>query len=95
MGTFLRTVKETGEIPEDHKSHDHLNEQKDIPIDREVRDKWTARFQKICEEADRNGEELVWGILDGFLLYWHPVGPFTLQIREHCLTRAPRTCSTH
>lgn len=72
MGTFLRTVKETGEIPEDHKSHDHLNEQKDIPIDREVRDKWTARFQKICEEADRNGEELVWGILDGFLLYWHP-----------------------
>ncbi|KXN90122.1 Nicotinamide riboside kinase [Leucoagaricus sp. SymC.cos] len=70
---FLRRVKQTGEIPVDHRSHDHLNEQKDIPIPPELRDSWVAEFQKIKDERE-TGEAsttVVWALVDGFLLYWH------------------------
>ena len=66
-------MKRTGEIPPEHVSHDHLNEQKDIPIDDSVFQKWKARFERIEEESRAKGEEVKWVIVDGFLLYWHPV----------------------
>lgn len=71
--TFLRRVKETGEIPLDHRSHDHLNEQKDIPIPNEVRDSWITEFKRIQEERESGDDatQLVWVLVDGFLLYWH------------------------
>ena len=37
-------------------SHDHLNEQKDIPIDNEVFQKWKACFEKIEEEGLKEGK---------------------------------------
>ncbi|KAF9453943.1 P-loop containing nucleoside triphosphate hydrolase protein [Macrolepiota fuliginosa MF-IS2] len=71
--TFLRHVKETGEVPQDHRSHDHLNEQKEITVPDKVRECWIAEFQRLKEEreAQENGTRLVWALVDGFLLYWH------------------------
>lgn len=72
----MRRVKETGEIPPDHRSHDHLNEQKEIAVPDELRECWSAEFQRIKEEreAGENGKRIVWALVDGFLLYWHKVG---------------------
>lgn len=66
-------VKRTGIIPPEHVSHDHLNEQKDIPIDDTVFQKWKTRFEQIEQEHRTRGEQLKWVMVDGFLLYWHSV----------------------
>ncbi|KAL1709185.1 hypothetical protein EV121DRAFT_195359 [Schizophyllum commune] len=81
MIKFLKEVKQTGRIPDDHYSHDHLNEQKDVPIPEEVRARWTQKFQELAERESRQGEQLVWGLVDGFLLYWHPEVFEQLDIR--------------
>ncbi|KAI5893710.1 P-loop containing nucleoside triphosphate hydrolase protein [Schizophyllum commune H4-8] len=81
MIRFLKEVKQTGRIPDDHYSHDHLNEQKDVPIPEEVRARWTQQFQELAERESRQGEQLVWGLVDGFLLYWHPEVFEQLDIR--------------
>jgi len=71
--SFLRHVKETGKIPPDHRSHDHLNEQKDVPIPDVVRDKWVRVFEDIARKQEgQKREKIIWGLVDGFLLYWHP-----------------------
>lgn len=71
---FLRTVKDTGEIPPDHRSHDHLNEQKEIKLDDQVYERWKAAFADAKQKREETGKEpIVWGLVDGFLLYWHPV----------------------
>ncbi|KIK68934.1 hypothetical protein GYMLUDRAFT_255552 [Collybiopsis luxurians FD-317 M1] len=72
MMEFLKRVKATGVIPPDHRSHDHLNEQKQVPLSEETTSKWSRRFEQIQDEAERNGEKIIWGLVDGFLLYWHP-----------------------
>ncbi|RDB24774.1 Nicotinamide riboside kinase [Hypsizygus marmoreus] len=69
---FLQHVKETGTIPPDHRSHDHLNEQKEVKVDDEVRNRWTEVFEELRKEKEENGQEkIVWGLVDGFLLYWN------------------------
>ncbi|KAG6866673.1 hypothetical protein C0991_000783 [Blastosporella zonata] len=69
---FLREVKTTGKIPADHQSHDHLNEQKDIKIGDSVRDMWIESFETMRKEREQRGEEkIIWGLVDGFLLYWN------------------------
>ncbi|KAG5734515.1 Nicotinamide riboside kinase [Termitomyces sp. T112] len=68
---FLRGVKATGKIPNDHRSHDHLNEQKEIKIDDEVRDRWIEVFEAIQKQREQQGEKVIWGLVDGFLLYWN------------------------
>ena len=68
-------MKRTGEIPPEHVSHDHLNEQKDVPIDDNVYKKWKAYFERVEKEHREKGEEIKWVMVDGFLLYWHPVSP--------------------
>jgi len=82
MTSFLRKVKETGEIPPDHRSHDHLNEQKDIPIPPAERDRWVHVFEGLmAERASADGGEIVWGLVDGFLLYWNPEVIEQLDVR--------------
>ncbi|KAF8973193.1 P-loop containing nucleoside triphosphate hydrolase protein [Flammula alnicola] len=79
---FLRHVKETGEIPPEHRSHDHLNEQKEVKVEDVVRDKWRAEFEKLKNERTVSGDErVVWGLVDGFLLYWHPEVIEQLDVR--------------
>jgi nicotinamide/nicotinate riboside kinase len=89
FAAFLRHVKTAGVIPPEHRSHDHLNKQKNMPVDQDVVDKWTTTFKNVEEESQRNGEKLVWGLVDGFLLYWDRVGEkntfslFNLTIPVH------------
>ncbi|KAF4563437.1 ribosylnicotinamide kinase [Pleurotus pulmonarius] len=72
MDTFLRHVKETGVIPPDHRSHDHLNEQQAVPVPDELADKWRAHFQGLQEKLEAEiKEKIIWGLVDGFLLYWN------------------------
>lgn len=72
LRSFLGEVKSTGVIPEEHMSHDHLNEQKDIPLDPTVFKKWKDEFTKLKNQLEKNEEntEVIWGLVDGFLLYW-------------------------
>jgi len=69
---FLRHVKEVGEIPPDHRSHDHLNEQREVKVGNEVRDRWIEVFEGLRREREKYANErIVWGLVDGFLLYWN------------------------
>ncbi|KAJ8076940.1 ribosylnicotinamide kinase [Marasmius tenuissimus] len=81
LAKFLETVKETGVIPPDHRSHDHLNEQKQVPLSDTVSNKWRAVFERLEKEAESQGEKIVWGLVDGFLLYWHPDVIKQLEVR--------------
>jgi nicotinamide/nicotinate riboside kinase len=67
---FLRHVKETGVIPPDHRSHDHLNEYEEVKVDDKVREKWIKEFESIKQEKQES-ESIIWGLVDGFLLYWN------------------------
>ncbi|KAJ7723694.1 hypothetical protein B0H16DRAFT_1333947 [Mycena metata] len=70
---FLVKVKVTGKIPVDHRSYNHFNKQRDLPIPSEVRNKWVGTFKSLLGEgATAGGEEITWGLVEGFLLYWHP-----------------------
>jgi nicotinamide/nicotinate riboside kinase len=74
MRAFMHEVKATGSIPDSHKSHDHLNEQKDVPLDEDRLKRWNERFSSLRREwKEREGVEVVWGLVDGFLLYWDSV----------------------
>ncbi|KAF8230220.1 P-loop containing nucleoside triphosphate hydrolase protein [Tricholoma matsutake] len=69
---FLRAVKETGEIPLDHRSHDHLNQQSLVEVDDEVKQELASVFQDIKRKQERQGgRKIIWGLVDGFLLYWN------------------------
>ncbi|KAG6812551.1 hypothetical protein H0H92_002320 [Tricholoma furcatifolium] len=70
---FLRQIKATGTIPPEHRSHDHLNEQKLVEISEDVRNQWIDVFQRIRKEQAQKGERIIWGLVDGFLMYWNQV----------------------
>jgi len=77
MVSFLDKVRaSSGDIPPDHYSHDHLNKQTEVPVSPPVIERWTEEFRRIKEEREREGERVVWVLLDGFLLYWHRVMSF-------------------
>ncbi|PCH43548.1 nucleoside triphosphate hydrolase protein [Wolfiporia cocos MD-104 SS10] len=81
MITTLAEVKRTGVIPPEHYSHDHLNEQKDVSIDKDVAQRWKDTFTRIQKEHEKAGEHIIWVLVDGFLLYWHPEVVDQLDIR--------------
>ncbi|KAK0486078.1 P-loop containing nucleoside triphosphate hydrolase protein [Armillaria novae-zelandiae] len=45
----------SGEIPGDHHSHDHLNEQKLIQVDEEIKQRWRHEFEQIKEAKAEAG----------------------------------------
>jgi nicotinamide/nicotinate riboside kinase len=75
----MKQVKSTGDIPPDHTSHDHLNEQKIIPISEEVENRWRTAFEALEMVMKEDGERIVWGLVDGFLLYWNKVRGFFFE----------------
>ncbi|OBZ67277.1 Nicotinamide riboside kinase [Grifola frondosa] len=81
MVKSLEEVKRTGIIPPEHYSHDHLNEQKDIPIDNAIFTRWRDTFAQIDEEHRKRGECVVWVMVDGFLLYWNAEVVDNLDVR--------------
>lgn len=74
MRTFMKDIKETGVIPGSHMSHDHLNEQKIVSLSNEEFDRWREMFANLTKHyEEKKGEKIVWGLVDGFLLYWDEV----------------------
>lgn len=63
----------SGDIPPDHYSHDHLNEQKEVSVSPDVIERWTEEFRRIGKEKEKEEEKIIWVLLDGFLLYWNRV----------------------
>lgn len=70
-------IRRTGVIPPEHYSHDHLNEQREVPVDQPIMDRWRETFTKLQVENEKTGEKIIWVMVDGFLLYWDQV-----QIRD-------------
>ncbi|EPQ57636.1 P-loop containing nucleoside triphosphate hydrolase protein [Gloeophyllum trabeum ATCC 11539] len=81
LESFLRSVKATGEIPPEHRSHDHLNEQRDVPVRSETAQRWKAAFEAAARAREEKGERIVWALLDGFLLYWDKEVVDSLDVR--------------
>jgi hypothetical protein len=74
LRAFLRTVKRIARIPDDHSSHDHLNEQKHVTLDDAVAARCKAEIAAVQEEVEAaSGARVVWALVDGFLLYWDQV----------------------
>jgi nicotinamide/nicotinate riboside kinase len=54
-----------------------LNEQKLVPVDDEVMEELANVFQDIKRGREEKGEQkIIWGLVDGFLLYWNKVTKF-------------------
>src|SRR4051794_30561544 len=92
MVQVLRGVRQTGEVPPEHRSHDHLNAQvrfsfalaqlealaslmlqDEMPITDAQISTLTKKFEEFSSAHRTKDEQIIWGIVDGFLLYWHPV----------------------
>jgi nicotinamide/nicotinate riboside kinase len=43
----IRHLREQGEIPLEHSSHDHLNEQIPVPISSEIERDWKEKFREL------------------------------------------------
>ncbi|CUA66811.1 Nicotinamide riboside kinase [Rhizoctonia solani] len=70
LRTSLEHVKEHGVLPDSHSSHDHLNEQPEVPIPRGMLERWKLQFQGVESRWASQGVDIIWALLDGFLLYW-------------------------
>ena len=74
LRAFLRTVKRTARLPDDHSSHDHLNEQKPVHLGESLAARCKEEIARVQKEVEAvSGVRIVWGFVDGFLLYWDPV----------------------
>jgi nicotinamide/nicotinate riboside kinase len=73
---FQRTLAylhKTGDLPEGYRSHDHLNELSEVAVNSTVLDRWKAKFARLDQEERARGIEVVWCLIDGFVLYWDEV----------------------
>jgi nicotinamide/nicotinate riboside kinase len=59
-------------LPGTHRSHDHLNENKQVPVSESITAHWRRESERISKEhREKYGVRLVWAIVDGFLMYWN------------------------
>lgn len=68
----LSHIKQTGAIP-GHESHDHLNKQVEVGVRSQALDEWREKFKRLYETELEKGVEIVWFLVDGFVLYWDKV----------------------
>ncbi|OWZ65212.1 hypothetical protein AYX15_03274 [Cryptococcus neoformans] len=66
---LLRQVRETGRVG-DHETHDHLNKENKIEVDEQVFERWQRGFEELTKQQREQGVELIWVIVDGFVLYY-------------------------
>ncbi|KAI6017556.1 hypothetical protein PISMIDRAFT_678292 [Pisolithus microcarpus 441] len=79
---FLESLKQDGRIPPDYIRNDPFNEQRDFPVDAECYVKWKSHFEEVERRArEDHGIEIVWALVDGFLLYWDQESMDQLDIR--------------
>lgn len=71
---FLKKIKHSGVLPDTHKSHDHLNENKEVPVGDSIVMRWRQESERVAREhQEKYGVKVVWAIVDGFLMYWNKV----------------------
>ncbi|KAL0062270.1 ribosylnicotinamide kinase [Marasmius tenuissimus] len=80
MANYLTELKKTGVLGEHH-SVDSFNQNAAVPVDDEVISKWKKLSEKVFTERQSQGENLVWVIVDGFLLYWDERIVSTLDVK--------------
>ncbi|KIY73889.1 hypothetical protein CYLTODRAFT_416543 [Cylindrobasidium torrendii FP15055 ss-10] len=86
MANYLTALKNTGVLGE-HSSVDSMNQNAAVPVDDEVISKWTQASQKVLKDRQSRGEQIVWVLVDGFLLYWDERIVSTLDVKA--LIRIP------
>ncbi|KIJ50607.1 hypothetical protein M422DRAFT_27227 [Sphaerobolus stellatus SS14] len=90
LASFLEGIKHTGVLPDTHKSHDHLNENKPVPVDSDILSHWRIESEKLVRDhLEKYGERIVWAIVDGFLMYWDERVISNLDLRV--LMRVPES----
>jgi len=89
----LQYVRSQGSLPPLHNSHDHLNKQIEVDVDSAVEARWREAFEKLTADKAGEGVELVWFIVDGFVLYWDEVRDFCSMLRRE-INGARRRLST-
>ncbi|WRT70095.1 uncharacterized protein IL334_007089 [Kwoniella shivajii] len=67
--SILREMRKTGQQAS-HASHDHLNKQVEVKIQQHVFDKWRKLLTQYVDEQKKDGVDIAWSIVDGFVLYW-------------------------
>ncbi|KIO32264.1 hypothetical protein M407DRAFT_215156 [Tulasnella calospora MUT 4182] len=72
MANELLYVKANGRTSDSHYSHDHLNLQNPVEVDHGVAEEWKKKFSDIHAFFAQQGEDVVWVVVDGCLLYWDP-----------------------
>jgi hypothetical protein len=85
----MSNLKTKGVLPEDHQSFDSFNETASVSVDDTIITDWKVRSEQLCSEhLEKYGENLVWAVIDGFLLYWDEV-----DLKMHCSSGNSRLCS--
>ncbi|KAF8482417.1 hypothetical protein DFH94DRAFT_606917, partial [Russula ochroleuca] len=82
LHAFLRTIKRIPHILDDHSSHDHLNEQWPIPLGDSFAMWYKAKIAAVQKEVEvASDARIIWGVVNGFLLYWDQDVVDTLDAR--------------
>lgn len=68
--SILHHARLTGSLPPEHSSHDHLNEQIQVPIPSTLRASWKSKFEALVGELSGGGAgEWRFILVDGFLMF--------------------------
>lgn len=67
--SILHHARLTGSLPPEHNSHDHLNEQIQVPISSTLRASWRTNFEALLSGELRGGGEWRFFLVDGFLMF--------------------------
>ena len=51
----MKHLRETGSLPANHSSHDHLNVLDGPTVDEDTRERWRKRFEDMVEEQRKAG----------------------------------------
>ncbi|KAL7415372.1 P-loop containing nucleoside triphosphate hydrolase protein [Mrakia frigida] len=80
LRSTIAHFKETGQLPDEHRSHDAMNKASDTGTG--SFEDTALQLVKDVEAWEKElGEEVEWAILDGFLLFWDPEVLAQLDLR--------------
>ncbi|GAA5912195.1 hypothetical protein JCM5296_007507 [Sporobolomyces johnsonii] len=92
----IRHLRETGDFPESHASHDHMNEQVPVPIPDELANEWRERFERLLDEEEDKPTIV---LAEGFLIMYdkESVREFDVRlfVREDYATLKQRRQDRH
>lgn len=87
MRQVLGAIRQSGKVPQEHDSFDHLNAQVEVGVDGGVVHEWGTKLGQVTVTG--GGEEkIVWVLVDGFVLYWDRGVSDALDVK--LLMRVPR-----